>query len=272
MSSVSIVMPILNVNQDVCSIVSEYISQSNRDDEIILSINANFEKNMAKLLDFFNGDYCFTALDSSLVQCASGARNTALNYASKDVVVFADDDDFPERNRISEIKRIFDREKFDIFFSAMKNSKLGGNSNSYWRIKSFSWARMSFKNQIFLPSSAISINVAHNVRFNESVRYGEDYLFWLDCLKKGFSKVVYSNSSLITYNYDPSKLEKKYKASRISLDVRIRWQFFFANRSLSSFALFLYGSVLIVTARLLPSSLVKLSHSILSPTIGRSKG
>ena len=93
------------------------------------------------------------------------------------------------------------------------------------RTKIFHEYKMAYKNRITLPSSAISKKIAKELCFDESIKYGEDYFFWLDCYKNGFENVFYMKNHCL-YNYDENKFDNKYGIFRLFNDFSVRYSFF----------------------------------------------
>jgi hypothetical protein len=267
MKNVSVVMPIVRITPEVVEIIKIYISQLKIEDEMIISINKNFIKNFSTLNSFGLDNKKLIIVDSSKFTGVSSARNMALDQIKNEIIVFADDDDIPINNRISTIRDYFMKYDCDIFFSNMDVAISGIKQRVVWGPDNFCWSNMAFKNQITLPSSAISYEVASNTRFDTHINYGEDYFFWLKCFQNNYSNVCFCKESLLIYNYDGTKLKNKYGIYRVFGDVKVRFGFFLHRKNLKAFFKFILGVSVIIPARIIPYSILKKFHIIISPTL-----
>lgn len=115
---VSIIVPVYNVEEYLDQCVNSLINQSLKEIEIIL-VNDGSKDNSGNICDQFE------AIDKRVIvinqknQGLSGARNTGLEFAHADYVVFLDSDDWLEHDTCEIAYNIAIQEKYDLVFWQM---------------------------------------------------------------------------------------------------------------------------------------------------------
>ena len=172
-------------------------------------------------------DERFIAMDNLRGPGVSGARNTGIEAASGDWITFLDADDK------------FTVCAFDIFSRAIKNypaanviqfnhyrhySKINKtvlkytNPEGVYSVKDLGLIKMWFGawNKLYRAE------FLKDIRFNETIQYGEDGLFILECFAKG-AEIYHAgrNDITVVHNFDnPESLSKAKNRDDLLLQIR----------------------------------------------------
>lgn len=108
----------------------------------------------------------------------SAARNTGLKNASGDYLVFVDSDDSIEKNLLEEINKVANGEiiQYDFLSITGEKAQSWAKSKGAFDIKA--------GNMAVVWRHAIPFEPVRELRFDESLSCGEDYLFLNEALKK----------------------------------------------------------------------------------------
>ncbi|MDP4152167.1 MAG: glycosyltransferase family 2 protein [Bacillota bacterium] len=137
-------------------------------------------------------------------------RNTALSYATGDILVFADEDMVYEDSYDSMIKKAFEElPDADCIIFDIKNDNPRGveapNVNKIRRLHIFNSMKFGAARLAVRRNSLCRANVWFSLLFGGGARYGsgEDSIFIADCIRKGLK--IYTYPALIaTVNQEDS--------------------------------------------------------------------
>lgn len=116
---VSIIIPVYNVEKYLAECLDSAIAQDHEDKEIII-INDGSTDSSSKIIDEFQSRYPEIIVKHTQNQGQSIARNTGLELASGDYVIFLDSDDWIESNTLSTCLIKIKEYKADIIFFSAK--------------------------------------------------------------------------------------------------------------------------------------------------------
>lgn len=203
---ISIVIPIYNVDKYLGRCLYNVVNQSFNDIEIIL-VNDGSTDNSEKIIK----DYFFDERVKYIYQENKGlseARNTGLNIASGEYVLFLDSDDTIETNTCYELSRIVRTYEIDVVVFGRYLIKECGEKiadTAYWgdnlldgkEYLAQSKLKNSFSASVCNKLYRLSFLKQRGLRFKSGIVY-EDLLFNFQCFVQGAQ--VYVLDKLL-YNY-----------------------------------------------------------------------
>lgn len=216
----SVIIPAFNCEKSIKRTVESIISSGLTDFEIVI-VNDGSTDNTAVICNNLCSKYSFINYSEQKNSGVSAARNSGINIATGNYILFFDADDTAQENGFSECMDILKSEKPDILvygmsFDYYKNGKIyrrdelvpeqtglinktqiKANLESLYNTNSLS----SACNKIF-KSSLISDN---SILFNTDYFLMEDFLFSLECLK--VCENIYCLPKAL-YHYKQSENEK----------------------------------------------------------------
>jgi glycosyltransferase involved in cell wall biosynthesis len=112
----SIIVPIYNVQKYVINCLKSIEAQENMDFEVILVNDGstdNSKELCEKFIEFKNNFYLFSQENKGL----SAARNTGIEKAKGEYIIFLDSDDYLNNNGLFKIQKILEGRKVDVLVS-----------------------------------------------------------------------------------------------------------------------------------------------------------
>ena len=217
---VSVIIPTYNAQDFIEECIRETINQTYKKIEIIIVDDGSIDNTREICERYANKDYRIKLI-SQKNQGVSVARNTGINMATGDYIVFFDADDYPERNLIKrymqartewkhkEIAFICCGMFFDNTINKNVNNKLylleptygyiSGENYLLSRVMASTLAWLKLFN--FVTNKFYDLNEIreHNIRFNPNIHIGEDLNFNLDYLEKVDGNIGMVNMPLYHY-------------------------------------------------------------------------
>lgn len=208
---ISVIVPVYKVESFLERCVKSITSQTYHNLEIIL-IDDGSPDNCPKMCDEFkNADNRIKVIHKQN-SGVSSARNDALKIASGKYVAFVDSDDWIEPNMYEEMVSCAEKEDADLVFCRVREAYDDGTFNNLVeenldKIKNkeikylFCNARKGCRlaNLISTPWRTLyKKEIVDGLKFNESLKYGEDLYFVLDAIEKS-NKISVCDKYL--YNY-----------------------------------------------------------------------
>ena len=202
---ISVIIPVYNVEAFLEEALNSIVSQSMRDIEIIC-VNDGSTDNSAQILQEFSLKDSRVKVFTQKNQGVSAARNTGIQHANGEYIVFFDGDDF-----------YIEKEAFAILYSKMKQDKSDIGIFGYKNLLSgklyvncfYSKFREAypkvgdnnyFDYPIFVHDKIFKADFLkkNNITFNKQIKNAEDFIFSLTCY---FYKPRYSIINKIMYVY-----------------------------------------------------------------------
>lgn len=184
--TVSVIVPVYERIGWAVEAVGSVLKGTFKDFEVILVDDGSTE-DIAPLRRLEDGRVRYIRQEN---RGASAARNLGLEMARGRYVAFLDSDDVFESEKLERQVALMERhpdidmshtsyEVMDEKGSFLREVRAGGYSGQVYP------AIYSDSHYIATPTVMVRRDVPERgVRFNESVRYGEDTLFWVECLKR----------------------------------------------------------------------------------------
>jgi len=204
---VSIIIPIYNAEKYIVQCLESVVNQTYKELQIIV-VNDGSKDNSLSILESYANKYSNILLLKKENGGVSSARNLGLNYASGKYITFIDADDFLEKNHIENLVNNINSGEFDLSICLSKWAKRENQTIKQKRnkvIKTFD-SEEAIKHVIlgqmfpggYLWNKLFKREKIGNLRFNESIFYGEDLLFTYYYLKNSKGAIF---ENIITYHY-----------------------------------------------------------------------
>lgn len=124
--SISIVVPVYNVERYIKECIDSLINQTISADEIILVDDGSTDES-GNICDEYSFRYSYI---KTIHKCNAGlgmARNTGLEYVSSDYVTFFDSDDFADKDYIEKLMKPIIEDNYDTCKSSFKRVDMNSN-------------------------------------------------------------------------------------------------------------------------------------------------
>lgn len=197
---ISVIIPVYNAGETISKCLDSIIRQTNKDWEIIAVDDGSNDNSLKILLNYANNDRRIHVIEKKNGGVSS-ARNCALNKIKGRYVAFIDADDYIDNNYLTIpeeligcdiIEKSYVRINNDtITYTNIPNHKtINGNSNVlYYYANNYVGS---------LWNKLIKSDMISDSTFNENIKIGEDFVFFVSLLSRVNS---YGFSSIGTYYY-----------------------------------------------------------------------
>ena len=183
---ISIIVPYKNAERWIGRCVASLMAQD-REAEFILVNDDSTDDGMDIVMGLTLSDDRFVLLENERGPGPSGARNTGLDYASGDWITFADADDEMEPNALRIFEELIAEVPANIYMTNhhryyAKIDKLAlkyTNEEGWYGLENLPTMWCMVWNKLY---SRQLLCDDHMIRFDESMKYGEDEIFNLECL------------------------------------------------------------------------------------------
>lgn len=216
---VSIITPSYNSEQFIATTIRSVINQTYKDWELIIVDDASLDNTCNIVLDFCKKDKRIKLI-KQLKNCGTGvARNTAIKAARGNYIAFLDSDDIWKSNKLEKQLSVMKSTKAAICFSSYELINEQGESLNkiIEALPKLSYTKQLKCNYIGNLTGIYNVNVMGKM-FMPEIKKRQDWVLWLDLLKKGGPAIgikeslayyrvrkgsISSNKfNLITYNFN----------------------------------------------------------------------
>lgn len=218
-AELSVVIPCFNCSSTIERAIASILNQSVLPNQIIAinDCSSDNTEHLLSMIDIPDGiDYKIINLNENAGP--AHARNIGIDKANNNLIAFLDSDDTWHPRKI-EIQYRLMYQNPEIALSGHRVSLMaeGGNDFLYdeAKLKKISFKKLIFKNYFNTPSVMIRKS---ELRFPESLKYAEDFYFWLSISNKG-GNMIYIDSTLAFVHkpfYGHSGLSQSLKKMHIS--------------------------------------------------------
>ncbi len=213
----SVVIPVYNAEKFIKDTLNSVLNQTVKDIEIICVDDCSTDKSAEIISSMQQLDDRIILLKNEKNSKVSQTRNNGINFAHSDWIALLDADDMWEPNYLEEILKRREQTNGKMFFTAASFISNDGESIEK---KFFVKEVLEYKNLLKQNSITCSSVFIQKSLLQENPFYAddvhEDYLCWLNILKK--IKYAYGvNKPLVIYRLTKgSKSRNKFKAIKMS--------------------------------------------------------
>lgn len=222
--NVSVIIPIYNVEKYIDKCLRSVVNQTLKNIEIILVNDGTEDNSMHIAKNYIEIDRRIKVINKTNGGLSS-ARNAGLEVAKGEYILFIDSDDYIESNMIEEMYNLALINDLDIVMCGFNRIEL----DNMYKIKPPISCNIKYnKSDIFNIISNSTNNITwfvwrnlyklsllnnNSIRFNQSVKIGEDTCFNLEAFLAS-SSIMCIDKELYNYVNNPNSLtSKKYKAN-----------------------------------------------------------
>lgn len=214
---ISIIVPVYNVEKYLRKCIESIINQTYENLEIILIDDGSTDKS-GKICDEFKNNDERIIVEHILNNGVSNARNTGLNLAKGNWVVFVDSDDWLDNQFCEKLyKNALSNSNIDIICSGYKRVYTDKEEiikcekeKIIYDAHQFLIKLLNVQNGYgFCHMKLIKRNCINNIRFNKDIKVGEDALFNMQ-LTKNIKKVMILGEPLYNYRFNENSVVRKY--------------------------------------------------------------
>ena len=165
-------------------------------------------------------NYSIKYLRSQRTKGPSSSRNEGISIAKGEIICFLDSDDLWTKNYLQELEKIFDSKK-EVDAVSVGGYKFGDNTSNglitAWQKEGLLSRNAISWNAIGCPSGfSFRYSLKKFAIFEENLRWCEDYLFYLNLMKKPDLQIYRSNH--LNYWYRISNIQVTHQPKRSMLD------------------------------------------------------
>lgn len=227
---VSVIIPVKNGQKYIERSIVSALNSMSQNDEIIIVDDGSKDKTLKIVKKLLNDPINFTIVKSKNLGAAR-ARNIGLSKANGKFIIFLDHDDTIPKNRITNHLKIFKKKKIDIISGLTKiifKKKMNLSKFNY-RFTNFNLklTKTNYFKGLPLLSSTFKKKVFKKIKFNETLKYGEDtelllrirknhYKFYTD-RRISYYYFIHGKNSILAKDF--SKINKKNLFNTLRLNI-----------------------------------------------------
>lgn len=219
-TKISVIVPVYNAEKTLDYCVESIINQTYKNLEILLIENGSTDNSLKKCQDFAAKDARVKVLESG--KGVSKARNLGLSVMTGKYFAFVDSDDYLDVTAYEKCLKKAQESGADMTFYLI-NSVCDGNISEY---KEPNLEKVVYNNEVrymfyrgiesvrTVPWRTLFLADVHkDVRFNEEMSHGEDFMYLLECMKKSQKKELLKEYLHFNVNFHhvPFLFARKYK-------------------------------------------------------------
>lgn len=238
---ISIIMPVYNSELFLNDTIKSILSQTFRDFELII-INDGSTDSSGEILDAFAEQDDRVRVIHTSNGGPSGARNIGIDNAGGEWIQFMDSDDIIDENMLIELLKASEGVDMVVSGAIRENSVYGMSA-----VKNIVSARLESPDEIgkyllalnqdthdlfmnYLWNRLIKrrILTEYNIRFNENMRLGEDFLFMCELLKhinkiniinQAYYHYINRGKQSLTHIFDKNECQRRKVIYEASCDI-----------------------------------------------------
>lgn len=222
---VSVIIPVYNAYKNISKCLDSILKQKYTNLEIICINDGSKDGSENIILNYAKSDNRIKLINKEN-SGVSDTRNMGIDISTGEYIMFIDADDYIEYNYIFDMVEVMNRSKSDLVISGYTELK---NKNEiqktiYMNKKSNEFD-ITYPKEIYNIFSTYEYNpcwkqlirrnllMNNNIRFDKSIKYGEDMLFSFYCYINSVKTVYLKNFGYYYYINDDSVMNKKDLAS-----------------------------------------------------------
>lgn len=194
---VSVIIPFYNNIQWLEEAIESVYSQTYSNYEIIV-VNDGSKEDMSDFIHKYSADLILINKNNG---GPASARNIGIDRAQGEYIAFLDSDDLWLKNKLEVQMKYMERTSAEISHTAYSTFGAGKRYTSSPYITSGkAYPKILAKCVIATPTVIIKTDILKQdktLRFNEEMRYGQDYYLWIHCSTKYNIHVIDESLSLV---------------------------------------------------------------------------
>lgn len=208
----SIILPVYNSEKFLDKTINSVLDQSYPNFELIIIDDKSTDNSLKIANKFQRKDSRIRLISQPENKGVASARNIGLKKVKGKYILFLDSDDTLPINALKYYKNEIDKTGADIIQSQMLIKGVQGHNKNYLKVKNKIYNNtivikkfLNFRNVSgYACGKVYKKDIVKNIRFKESMQYGEDGVFTLECLLKvkkyeianfyGYSYLIRNNS------------------------------------------------------------------------------
>lgn len=211
-NKVSIIIPVYNAENYIAKCIESVLEQSYKNIEIIV-VNDGSKDNSLTILKKFGSFSKKIVIIDKKNSGVSETRNKGIEVASGDFILFLDADDYLDKNYVENLLKIIKTSNADLIitgFKEIRNGKIEYKSLYKNKLNDGDVIDITYPKKIRDYVSTIEFNPCwkmlissklikkFQIRFDSSIKYGEDMLFSFICYINSEKTIYYLDYG---YNY-----------------------------------------------------------------------
>lgn len=207
--TISIIMPVYNVENYISKSIESLVNQSFKDFELILVNDETKDKSIDIALDILKNTDIDYKVINQINSGVSVARNNGIDHSSGDYIYFLDSDDYIEEGFLEKFNKKIKETNADIIYCDYRHVDEKGNilvessTNVFEEIslgKQIAIKLLKDEFSIWVGSGIYKAEILkkNNIRFDSRRKYAEDIVFIAKALLYS-EKVVGINEKLANY-------------------------------------------------------------------------
>lgn len=182
--SVSIIVPVYNVEKHLRKCLDSIVNQTYKNIEIICVDDGSQDNSIDILREYKAKDNRVKVIRQEN-KGVSVARNIGLENISGKYLMFVDSDDWIEPNTIEELYNLAEKENSDIIISGLIFENIQENTKIYKIPGSSNWlSKDNLLGSIPNKFHKVEIIKKNNIQFEPNIKMSEDFLFNIEVLSK----------------------------------------------------------------------------------------
>lgn len=208
---ISVIVPVYNVEQYISKCIESVITQTYIDWELILVDDGSSDESLTICKRYATQDNRIIVIHQEN-QGVSSARNKGIEIARGEYITFIDSDDYVSPTYLSDMVK-YDTDIIASGFTLWYASDNRSETKTFKQLNSYSNTNGDIAEAIEIgemnhlwkgPCTKLfrkSLINEHNIRFDESISYGEDHLFVMSLIKYCDSIILLPVSNYIYTHY-----------------------------------------------------------------------
>lgn len=224
---VSVIIPVYNAGKTISKCLDSIIRQTNENWEIIAVDDGSNDNSLSILSDYANNDNRIHIISKNNGGVSS-ARNYALNTIKGRYVAFVDADDYIDNNFLTIPDDLYGCDIIEKSYVRLKNGNITYRNIPNHNTIEGNYNVLSYYANNYIGSlwnKLIKSDVIADSTFNESIKIGEDFIFFVSLLSRvnsyGFSSIgiyYYIVGTTSAMNSVRNDKKNRYLSNKLILD------------------------------------------------------
>ena len=207
---ISILLPVFNSEKYLSSCIESILKQSYGDFELVICNDGSIDKSGDIIQEFASKDQRIKSFYKENESSISKTRNFLLEKVTGEYFVFVDSDDVIEKDFLKILLETMDKTQSDIVACGFKLVNMPVLIKKGYGKKSVDSSKaleeMLFSGRFYAVwNKLIKSEKANDIRFDESLNYGEDLIYFFNLLKSDL-KFTFIDNPLYFYRIHPNSL------------------------------------------------------------------